>query len=40
MLSRRRFLQAGTITAGASLAAFTSPLQAEEACPPSAAVHR
>jgi Xaa-Pro dipeptidase len=34
MLSRRRFLQASTITAGTSLAAFTSPLQAEEACPP------
>ncbi len=34
MVSRRRFLQAGTITAGASLAAFTAPLQAEEACPP------
>ena len=34
MFSRRRFLQAGTITAGAGLAAFTSPLQAEEACPP------
>jgi Xaa-Pro dipeptidase len=34
MFSRRRFLQASTITAGASLAAFTSTLQAEEACPP------
>ena len=34
MFSRRRFLQASTITAGAGLAAFTSPLQAEEACPP------
>jgi Xaa-Pro dipeptidase len=34
MVSRRRFLQAGTITAGAGLAALTSPLQAEEGCPP------
>ncbi len=34
MVSRRRFLQAGTITAGASLAAFTSPLQAEEQASP------
>jgi Xaa-Pro dipeptidase len=34
MVSRRHFLQAGTITAGASLAAFTSPLYAEDACAP------
>lgn len=34
MVSRRRFLQAGTITAGASLAAFTSPLRADDACAP------
>jgi Xaa-Pro dipeptidase len=34
MLSRRRFLQTGTITAGASLAALPSSLSAEEACPP------
>jgi Xaa-Pro dipeptidase len=34
MLSRRRFLQAGTITAGAGMAALTSPLLAEEACAP------
>jgi hypothetical protein len=32
MVSRRRFLQAGTITAGASLAAFSPSLRAEEAC--------
>ena len=41
MVSRRHFLQAGTITAGASLAAFTSPLYAEDACaplPPSIAI--
>ncbi len=30
MVSRRRFLQASTITAGASLAALTSPLSAQE----------
>jgi Xaa-Pro dipeptidase len=30
MVSRRRFLQAGTITAGAALAAFPSSLQAED----------
>jgi Xaa-Pro dipeptidase len=34
MLSRRRFLQAGTITAGAGMAALTSPLLAEEASAP------
>ena len=34
MVSRRRFLQAGTITAGASLAAFSPSLRAEEACAP------
>jgi Xaa-Pro dipeptidase len=34
MVSRRRFLQAGTITAGASLAAFAPSLRAEEACAP------
>jgi Xaa-Pro dipeptidase len=34
MLSRRRFLQTGTITAGASLAALTASLRAEEACAP------
>ncbi len=34
MVSRRRFLQASTITAGASLAGFASPLRAEEACAP------
>src|ERR1700726_182767 len=34
MLSRRRFLQTGTIAAGASLAALPSSLSAEEACPP------
>lgn len=34
MLSRRHFLQAGTITAGASLAAFRPSLRAEEACAP------
>jgi Xaa-Pro dipeptidase len=34
MVSRRRFLQAATVTAGASLAAFTPSLRAEEACAP------
>jgi Xaa-Pro dipeptidase len=34
MLSRRRFLQTGTITAGASLAAFTPSLRAEDSCAP------
>ncbi len=34
MVSRRRFLQAGSITAGASWAAFTPALRAEEACAP------
>jgi Xaa-Pro dipeptidase len=34
MFSRRRFLQAGTFTTGASLAAFSSPLNAEDACAP------
>jgi Xaa-Pro dipeptidase len=34
MVSRRRFLQAATVTAGASLAAFTPSLHAEEACAP------
>jgi Xaa-Pro dipeptidase len=34
MVSRRRFLQAGTITAGASLAAFAPSLRAEQACAP------
>ncbi len=34
MLSRRRFLQTGTVTAGASFAAFPPLLGAEEACPP------
>jgi Xaa-Pro dipeptidase len=34
MVSRRRFLQAGTITAGASLAALAPSLQAEESCAP------
>ncbi|HEX3355263.1 MAG TPA: Xaa-Pro peptidase family protein [Terriglobales bacterium] len=34
MFSRRRFLQAGTVAAGASLAAFPSPLNAEENCAP------
>jgi Xaa-Pro aminopeptidase len=34
MVSRRRFLQAGTITAGAALAAIPSSLQAEDACAP------
>ena len=34
MFSRRRFLQAGTITAGASLAALPSSLSAAEACSP------
>ncbi len=33
MVSRRRFLQAGTITAGAALAAVPSSLKAEDACP-------
>jgi Xaa-Pro aminopeptidase len=34
MVSRRRFLQAGTITAGAALAAVPPSLQAEDACAP------
>ena len=34
MFSRRRFLQAGTLTAGASFAAFPPSLSAEEACAP------
>ena len=34
MFSRRRFLQAGTITAGAALAAIPSSLQAEDVCTP------
>jgi Xaa-Pro dipeptidase len=34
MVSRRRFLQASTITAGASLAAFAPSLQTEESCVP------
>ena len=34
MLSRRRFLQAGTITAGAALAPYTPALRAEDACLP------
>ena len=34
MFSRRRFLQAGTVAADASLAAFPSPLNAQENCPP------
>lgn len=34
MFSRRRFLQAGTLTAGASFAASPSPLSAEDACSP------
>jgi len=34
MVSRRRFLQASTITAGASLGAFTSALSAQEASTP------
>jgi Xaa-Pro dipeptidase len=34
MLSRRRFLQAGTITAGAALAPHTPALRAEDACAP------
>jgi len=34
MVSRRRFLQASTITGGASLAGLTSPLHAAEACAP------
>ena len=34
MVSRRRFLQAGSITAGVALAAVPSALQAEEACAP------
>jgi Xaa-Pro dipeptidase len=33
MLSRRRFLQAGTLTAGASFSAGAPSLHAEEACP-------
>jgi Xaa-Pro dipeptidase len=33
MFSRRRFLQAGTLTAGAGLAAYPRLLSAEEACP-------
>ncbi len=34
MHSRRRFLQTGAISAGASLAAFSPPLRAAEACAP------
>lgn len=34
MLSRRRFLQAGTLTAGSSLAALPPSLSAEEKCAP------
>ena len=34
MVSRRRFLQAATVTAGAGLAAFTPSLHAEEPCAP------
>ncbi len=34
MVSRRRFLRAGTITAGAALAAFPSSLEAEDKCAP------
>jgi Xaa-Pro dipeptidase len=34
MVSRRRFLQASTVTAGAGLAAFTPTLSAEERCAP------
>jgi Xaa-Pro dipeptidase len=34
MFSRRRFLQAGTITAGASLAVFSPALRAEDECAP------
>ena len=34
MVSRRRFLQAGTITAGASLAAFPLSLRADDKCAP------
>ena len=34
MFSRRRFLQAGTLTAGASFAPFPPSLSAEDACPP------
>ncbi|MGC2186551.1 MAG: Xaa-Pro peptidase family protein [Terriglobales bacterium] len=34
MVSRRRFLQGGTITVGAALAAIPSSLRAEEACAP------
>lgn len=34
MVSRRRFLQAATVTAGASLASLTPTLQAEDACQP------
>jgi Xaa-Pro aminopeptidase len=34
MFSRRRFLQAGTLTAGAGLAAYPRLLSAGEACPP------
>jgi Xaa-Pro dipeptidase len=34
MVSRRRFLQAATVTAGTSLAALAPQLRAEERCPP------
>lgn len=34
MVSRRRFLQTGTITAGVGLAAFTPSLRADEPCAP------
>jgi Xaa-Pro dipeptidase len=34
MLSRRRFLHAGTLAAGATIAAFPPPLSAEEKCAP------
>jgi Xaa-Pro dipeptidase len=34
MLSRRRFLQAGTVAAGASMSAFTPALHGEEQCAP------
>ncbi len=40
MFSRRRFLQAGTITAGAALAAIPSSLQAEDVCSSAATVDR
>jgi len=34
MVSRRHFLQAATVTAGTSLAAFTPSLRGEEPCAP------